>query len=228
MLDVMSELPLTTSYHGFDIDLSQVPPSAWLPSNMSFSKLDLHDDEDIPPGLEEAFDIINIRMLLLVVKDNDPAPILRKMARMLKPGGWLQWTEGSHESYLDFVRAGPDLSTGSAMKALRDRFASRSDHRFRSGWSLDLPRFFESVGFENVQGEQKHGSDFLPWLAFTTDVVVALYQELIDAMPFGLERDECQILYDRAARESLAGTAWRGTRINVIGRKPGVVLGDVS
>lgn len=33
---------------------------------------------------------LNVRLSGLVVKNDDPTPLLRKFARMLRPGGWLQ------------------------------------------------------------------------------------------------------------------------------------------
>ena len=38
-------------------------------------------------------DVINIRFFVYVVQQENPAKILQKVLEMLKPGGWLQWTE---------------------------------------------------------------------------------------------------------------------------------------
>ena len=37
--------------------------------------------------------MINVRFFMCVVQNGDPTPILQKIKRMLKPGGWVQWTE---------------------------------------------------------------------------------------------------------------------------------------
>ena len=38
-------------------------------------------------------DVVNVRFFLCVVRDGDPSPLLSLFVKMLKPGGWLQWTE---------------------------------------------------------------------------------------------------------------------------------------
>ena len=52
-------------------------------------------------------DIINIRFFLCVVKERDPMPIIKKALQMLKPKGWIQWTE-------------QDLSTCKVVSAFAD------------------------------------------------------------------------------------------------------------
>ena len=44
----------------------------------------------LKPG---ALDIVHIRFFHCVVSQDDPTPILNKAMKMLKPGGWIQWTE---------------------------------------------------------------------------------------------------------------------------------------
>ena len=44
LLDLSEQLPSTVQLDGFDIDVSQCPPRAWLPSNVAMRKLDIHDE----------------------------------------------------------------------------------------------------------------------------------------------------------------------------------------
>lgn len=44
---------------------------------------------NLAPELEGLYDVLHIRLLLLVVRDNDPRPILKSALRMLKPSRYL-------------------------------------------------------------------------------------------------------------------------------------------
>ena len=85
-----------------------------MPSNISLRELDIL--APVPVDLLEKYDVINIRFLLVVVRDDDPGPILQNIIKMLseqtaslfverscyyivliasfvEPGGYIQWSE---------------------------------------------------------------------------------------------------------------------------------------
>jgi len=74
-------LPLSVQLDGFDIDLTQCPPKAWLPSNVAMHHLDVF--ADIPQQMIGKYDIIHLRLFLLIVRDNDPSPLLNNVLKML-------------------------------------------------------------------------------------------------------------------------------------------------
>ena len=76
---------------GFDIVLDQAPPRQWLPVNIELRTWDIFSE--VPHAFMEKYDIVHVRLLLFVVKDSDPCPILRNLIKMLKPGGYLQWDD---------------------------------------------------------------------------------------------------------------------------------------
>lgn len=78
-------------FDGFDISLEQCPPPEWLPPKVRLQQWDMFGR--LSPELEGAFDVVHIRLLLLVIRENDPGPLLRNVMKMLKPGGHLQWDE---------------------------------------------------------------------------------------------------------------------------------------
>ena len=43
-------------------------------------------------------DLVHVRFFVVVVQNGDPNPLIGKIKRMLKPGGFLQWTEMDHET----------------------------------------------------------------------------------------------------------------------------------
>ncbi|KAL9631339.1 MAG: hypothetical protein Q9164_005948 [Protoblastenia rupestris] len=80
-----------TQLHGFDISLAQCPPTQWLPSQITLREWDLFSEP--PEDLLGHYDVIHVRLLLVVVRNEDSDPVLRQLLRLLKPGGYLQWDE---------------------------------------------------------------------------------------------------------------------------------------
>lgn len=81
MVDLARELPPTTTLHGFDIDLGQCPPADSFPPNVQLSQWDMFSPP--PPELIGTFDVIHIRLVTLVIKDNDPTTVIANVAQLL-------------------------------------------------------------------------------------------------------------------------------------------------
>lgn len=78
----MSEhLPSTTQCTGFDISLDQSPSQKWLPNNVRMHQWDIFQ----PPPAEfmGSFDVVHVRHLHLVVKDNDVVSIVKNLRALL-------------------------------------------------------------------------------------------------------------------------------------------------
>ncbi|KAL9089908.1 MAG: hypothetical protein Q9159_002265 [Coniocarpon cinnabarinum] len=76
---------------GFDISLDQCPHEQSLPPSVRFHEWNFFDAP--PPQFIEAFDVVHIRLITFVIKDNNPMPVLENICQLLKPGGCLQWDE---------------------------------------------------------------------------------------------------------------------------------------
>ena len=74
-------LPSSAQLDGFDIDVSQCPPREWLPRNVNIFAFDAF--AELPDQLHEIYDIVHVRLFLLVVQKNDPMPLLKKFIQML-------------------------------------------------------------------------------------------------------------------------------------------------
>ena len=112
---------------GFDISPAQFPPKHVLPSNVS---LQLHDLRNpFPPEMHESFDVVNLRLLVLAMADQDAwTSAVQNLRTILKPGGWIQWVDGDFESVSNVVRTG-DANTHS-VEALKKGL----------GWFLSLTK----------------------------------------------------------------------------------------
>ncbi|KAL8634645.1 MAG: hypothetical protein Q9228_007766, partial [Teloschistes exilis] len=146
-LDLAQSFPVER-VDGFDIDLQQCPPSEWLPSNVIVREWDILSA--LPSELEAQYDVVHTRLLLAVIRDNNPRPVLRNALRMLKKGGCLQWDE------LD--------QWGTFTVEIGRQQATRTGHSFQKAaesmvvdtltWIRDLPSIMEEVGFVNVKKEE--------------------------------------------------------------------------
>ena len=81
MVDLAREVPSTTTLHGFDIDLGQCPPPKSLPSNVHVSQWDMFTEP--PAELVGTFDVVHLRLVTLVIKNNDPTSIIANVTRLL-------------------------------------------------------------------------------------------------------------------------------------------------
>ncbi|KAB8076139.1 hypothetical protein BDV29DRAFT_170835 [Aspergillus leporis] len=144
--------PVTSRYRslqldGFDIDLKNAPGAEWLPPTVTLRELDLFDE--VPSDLIGQYDIVHLRLLVLVVQKSDPLPIIQKVFQMLKPGGYIQWDD------LDY----PDSTVvrskalSSASTPAHNSFLEFVKSNGRNDWIMDLPNHImgRHGGFEDAQ-----------------------------------------------------------------------------
>ncbi|KAL8722858.1 MAG: hypothetical protein Q9225_000745 [Loekoesia sp. 1 TL-2023] len=147
LLDLKNEVG-DAHLDGFDLSLEQCPPLAWLPPLMSLTQWDIYSPVPLP--FKERYDVVHIRLLLLVVRDNDPTPILRNVFEMLKPGGYLQWDElNVFEAYV----ASTDPNVVSSRSFQRAQEVTDLDSLT---WVRELGSIMSKTGFEGIQ-EYKYG-----------------------------------------------------------------------
>ncbi|GIJ83008.1 hypothetical protein Asppvi_001525 [Aspergillus pseudoviridinutans] len=79
LYEVARDIP-TATLDGLDISLDSGPPAEWLPKNATLRQLDIFDD--VPPDLVGTYDIVHLRFFMLVVRESDPIPVIRKLLAM--------------------------------------------------------------------------------------------------------------------------------------------------
>ena len=99
-----------------------------------------------------AYDVVHVRLLFVVVRNENPGTILENLKRLLKPGGYLQWDElAVSQSFI--------LRTGEDVKApLMERRVSGMKGVGR--WVGELGKWMERSGFGDVRGwevEEREG-----------------------------------------------------------------------
>ena len=91
LLQVARQYPLV-ELHAFDINLNNLPPPGLTPQ-IQRQKYNLFE---IPPiELQGTFDVVNVQLTHTFVSDTRIDSVLENILLLLKPGGWLQWTEFS-------------------------------------------------------------------------------------------------------------------------------------
>ncbi|KAF3187990.1 hypothetical protein TWF788_001453 [Orbilia oligospora] len=91
-LTQLSELlPSTVTLHGFDITDRLFPDPPTIRKNVSFSLLNVL--EPISETLYEKYDVVHIRGLSFVLKTEEWDVVVKNVAKMIKPGGFLVWNE---------------------------------------------------------------------------------------------------------------------------------------
>ncbi|KAL9637969.1 MAG: hypothetical protein Q9204_001673 [Flavoplaca sp. TL-2023a] len=87
LVDLAREHP-GAHIHGFDISSAQFPHQYWLPKNTELSTLDIL--EPVPDKLRGKYDIVHVGLLVLVVQQDDPIPILENLLALLSTSTHIQ------------------------------------------------------------------------------------------------------------------------------------------
>lgn len=140
-LDVAHEHP-TAKLDCSDLDTTQAPAPGWLPSNVSITRWDIL--EDPPAEAQGHYDLVHVRLLVLVLSGLDPAPIIRRFHSLLKPGGWLQW-EDLDTTRMHVKRADPATPAPSL-----DGIIDMSKSGGRHDWVVRLPELLTAEGFTDA------------------------------------------------------------------------------
>ncbi|KAI9722839.1 MAG: hypothetical protein M1828_004405 [Chrysothrix sp. TS-e1954] len=202
---------------GFDISISQTPPKVWLPSNVKMQVLDIFTE--IPKPLRERYDVVNIRLFMCVVSNNDPGPIIRNLVQLMKPGGWLQWGEFDLPSRKP-VTAEPGTSTKALEEASAFPFRGSKDTRMTPRWVPELGKLLTENGMEVIISECRKWRDST--LVFNHDSTMMVWEEMRSNMDAANAKRYGEILSDaeRARNEAGGGIAMNVDRWTFVARKP--------
>ena len=81
LIELLPHVPASAQLDGFDISADHYPAQEWLPHNVSLDLFDVF--EGIPEHLVGRYDVVHIRTFAVIVRDNDPGPLLRNLLKML-------------------------------------------------------------------------------------------------------------------------------------------------
>lgn len=99
------------------------------------------------------FDVVHVRLLLLVLKPPDVHAVVRRLGQMLRDGGWLQWEElDLGGSYIQ--RAGEAGTAEVGPLPTLERMLGVLQHEGEKGWVKGLEDAVRDEGFDDVRVER--------------------------------------------------------------------------
>ncbi|KAK4505953.1 hypothetical protein PRZ48_003918 [Zasmidium cellare] len=144
-LDFAEKYPSIT-VECLDANLEALPPQSWLPSNVTSRQFDLL--QDIPDDLVGIYQIIHIQYIMAFVLDSNIDNVVQSLLKMLKPGGYLQWTETNINRYSWVTGTGEvPVETHKLFETLRKFIAQRGESRL---WLNDFEGLLQRAGFQNA------------------------------------------------------------------------------
>ncbi|PHH64521.1 hypothetical protein CDD81_4300 [Ophiocordyceps australis] len=214
LLDLLPQLDPSAELVGMDADITQVGPKEWLPENLALREWSIFND--VPDDLVGAFDIVNIRLFAFVIQ-GDATPILRKLKKLLKPGGYLQWCECDVLSFR-INTVSPDTCTHHLMQLWEQTMPNEA--RLFPTWVRSLPESFANEGFLDIttdwQAQKGHSGVALHWCN------LPIHEMLADRLRVSNPEKAFQIraLMDAASAETRKGAMYAFDRVVVVGQKP--------
>ncbi|KAF3393963.1 hypothetical protein F1880_004790, partial [Penicillium rolfsii] len=73
----------------YEVDISNTPSTQWLPTSLTLLRWDFFNP--IPKHSVGQCKIDHLRLLTVVVQHSDLIPVIQQVARLLNPGGYIQW-----------------------------------------------------------------------------------------------------------------------------------------
>ncbi|KAJ5659893.1 hypothetical protein N7507_006344 [Penicillium longicatenatum] len=213
LTDLAHQLPSTVSLDGLDISFEATPPKEWLPQNLTLRSCDLMSE--IPEDLIGVYDIVHIRLFAFVLKNEDMNTAIGNLLKLLKPGGYLQWSEPDIESFRI-----PTSVPGNKTDALSNlmAFSQPKDVRYKPTWIARLPEMFRGSGLRSVEYDIKDPS---PEMIMPLHECNLLIPELLARKAENTEwAEKIRKALPEVLRETRAGAAWDYTRVVVVGQKP--------
>ncbi|KAI4168868.1 MAG: hypothetical protein LQ343_006081 [Gyalolechia ehrenbergii] len=212
-LDIAQDFP-RAKIDGFDIDLQQCPPPEWLPHNVTIREWNIFSD--LAPELEGLYDVVHIRLLLLVIRENNPRAVLKNALRMLKAGGSLQWDEldpwGAYTVVAGKEQQGDESGSGFQRKQELTAMDTLK-------WVLELHSIMAEVGFEDVRREEVACD--LRLAKYYQDMQFLVLEEEAANKATPEEKERVEEAIREGVRESRGGRARVTPKVICLGRKPG-------
>lgn len=207
LVDLAKDLP-SSALHGFDVNIAQVPPKEWLPSNVSFGTLDIF--KPIPENLIGKYDVVHVQLLLCVVQDHELQSVIRRLSKLLKPGGCLQWQEVDFDG-AKFHKTHDSLSDEKLRGLMAyQRNLGSEDPRLNPKWVDSLADAFREAGLDVVGDDRKHSTG--TYMPIVTDIVLMTFYEMTPQMEPG-PGNEFRRVIQEAADE--VAKAKRGVAVTV-------------
>ncbi|GAT30326.1 hypothetical protein RIB2604_03303040 [Aspergillus luchuensis] len=213
LTDLASKLPKSVRLDGLDVSFDAAPLREWLPPNVTLHYWDVKSP--VPEHLIGAYDLVNVRFFAIVLRNSEIKNVLKSLFRLLKPGGYLQWTDADMASIRP-VKLRPDISD-EPLKRL-ETVLRGNDERLHTSWVPNLGTHFQEAKFVDVDVDRRDPPHYIAHYLFET-VILAL-----EVFNRNKDIDEQKVQEIRAISRDAAkayreGSYLQYTYYRVIGRK---------
>ncbi|KAI2839886.1 hypothetical protein CBS12448_10668 [Aspergillus niger] len=199
---------------GSDLSTSQFPAPSSLPSNIHLRVQDVR--APVPREWEGCYDLVHVRQIAAGLAPDEWLPVVANLARLLKPGGAIQWEECNFSNVVHLRGGeGDGMScTVGAARSLGQMFRTGLMTHFCHGWDR-LDTAMAAAGLERIVADMV-GSDRVPHTrrALTLNGMHVISRWAIAKAQAGNLRDpagrlvsldEVQALADQAMRDIESG-----------------------
>ncbi|PYH86329.1 S-adenosyl-L-methionine-dependent methyltransferase [Aspergillus uvarum CBS 121591] len=215
LTDLARRLPPSVQLDGFDISLEALPPKEWLPANLRTTIWDVKTE--VPDELVGVYDIVHISHFVFVLLDEEVQPVLDKVMRLLKPGGYLQWSEVDMGSFRIETTTSPATTT--ALERLF-RLSEGHDPRLRPRWVPHLGSKLAAAGYQAITSDVRDAPGDLALALHDCNLMINASFARRFAVTEPVAQTLAQLMLE-VERETREGACWAFTRYTVVGRKPG-------
>ena len=148
-LELATWLTSSPRFDGFDISPGQIPPPSFIPASRHLYAKDAFTI--FPPEDCGMFNIVHARFWQCLVNNPDTPVLLENLASLLKPGGYIQWSEPLPLSART-VCANPTLDAPAVDRLTTQGHKPKPTSTY--DWVERLPEAFCSRGLEVVAADR--------------------------------------------------------------------------
>lgn len=217
LIDVARELR-SARLDGFDIKLDQAPPPQWLPSNVKLRTWNIFGE--VPVEMLGVYDVVHVRLLVLVVEIGDPRPVLRNLIKLLKPGGYLQWDE------LNYPGTRVKSVDGSFSTPALEELVALNYSQGRNNWTTQLADICVHEGLHDAR--LSHFEDRIVLAKANNELLLLTMEEFasrLEAVDKKNEAAKVHRLVKEVYGEALQGAAVSMPKVVCVARKPQNAIG---
>ena len=213
LINVAHEYP-SALLDGFDIDVSQAPPTQWLAPNITLRQWNIFDP--VPDDLIGVYDVVHVRLIAIVIQKDNLKEVLQTLLQLLKPGGYIQWDE------LNFPGTCVETSDSSAQLPSLYEIRERVYSDGRNDWTLRLPDLFMEEGL--LDNKIYHFQDVPDLFKANGEQHLLTMEEFASSLARKDRKEAAADLFrlvQNAGDEMSSGAALSMPRVVCVGRKAG-------
>ncbi|PYH42554.1 class I SAM-dependent methyltransferase [Aspergillus saccharolyticus JOP 1030-1] len=141
---------------GSDLSVALFPTPQEEQPSPSPSRITLHQHDiraPIPSEWEARYDLVHVRQVAAGLAPEDWIPVVSNLARLLKPGGAMQWEECNFSNVVHLRGGSVAECTVAAARRLGQLFQHGLRDHFAHGWDR-LETAMRAAGLQQVDGER--------------------------------------------------------------------------